>query len=123
MSSEDTARVSNAASMLVKGGTLTSDPCPKCGGVQVKFADKMTCINCGHQHNAPGAAEQVDDRNPGAAIAEASTLAYAAPILEDKISGLVSDLRDEKDISLQKQKAELLEIYLRLLEKIRSLNA
>ncbi len=121
MSSDDAARVSNAASMLVRGGTLVSDPCPKCGGVQVRFADKMTCINCGQQQSAIAAAEPEEGRNTAIAKTDAPIPTSAAQVLEDKIAGLVAGLREENDISLQKQRAELIEIYLRILEKVKSL--
>jgi len=121
MSSDDAARVSNAVSMLVRGGTLTSEPCSKCGGVQVRFADKTTCINCGEQHSVVAAAEPAEDRNTEISETDESGPASAAQVLKDKIAGLVAGLREENDISSQKQKAELIEIYLRILEKVKSL--
>jgi len=41
------AKIKNAAALLVKGGTLTGDPCEKCGGVLIRFKEKTTCISCG----------------------------------------------------------------------------
>ena len=34
---------------MLKGGTLVSEPCEKCGGVQVRLADRVSCINCGNE--------------------------------------------------------------------------
>jgi uncharacterized Zn finger protein (UPF0148 family) len=120
MSSEDSAgRIKSAASLLVKGGTLTSEACPKCGGVQVRFADKTTCINCGNESkaSAPQKAEPVK-----AAPVQGSTgLASTASLIEEKIGLLAAEIRSESDISAQKQKADLLESYLRILEKTKSL--
>ena len=38
----------NAAEFLLKGGTLLSEPCEKCSGIQVKKNDEIKCIICGN---------------------------------------------------------------------------
>ena len=120
MSSENSSgRIRSAASLLVKGGTLTSEACPKCGGVQVRFADKTTCINCGNEVKA-GATQKVEPEKAASAQGYAG-LASAASLIEEKIAALAAEIRAESDISTQKQKAELLESYLRILEKTKSL--
>jgi uncharacterized Zn finger protein (UPF0148 family) len=113
---DNSSRIKSAASLLLKGGTLVSDPCEKCGGVQVKFADKVTCINCGyearpHEESAPAAEAKTQPAN----------LESAAAVIEAKISSVTSELAGERDISVQKQKSELIEAYLRILEKMRAL--
>ena len=120
MSAEDnTTRIRSAASLLVKGGTLTNETCPKCGGVQVRFADKTTCINCGNEVEA---GTQIKTREEKITSAQASTgLASVASIIEEKIVVLAAEIRSENDISVQKQKAELLESYLQILEKTKGL--
>jgi uncharacterized Zn finger protein (UPF0148 family) len=110
------SRIKSAASLLLKGGTLVSDPCEKCGGVQVKFADKITCINCGYEAGQRKARPQVAEAKKPA------NLESAAAVIEAKISAVASELAGEKDTSVQKQKSELLEAYLRILEKMRALS-
>jgi uncharacterized Zn finger protein (UPF0148 family) len=131
MSEDSAARIRSAASLLVKGGTLTNEPCPKCGGVQVRLADKTTCINCGNEVKA-GAAAAAIAQPPKAeekaapapqAASSPNLLSSAASLIEEKIALLAAEIRSESDISLQKQKAELLESYLRILEKTKSLAA
>jgi uncharacterized Zn finger protein (UPF0148 family) len=120
MSSEDNSgRIRSAASLLVRGGTLTSEACPKCGGVQVRFADKTTCINCGNEAKA----DVVQKTGPekAASTQGSAGLASAASLIEEKIAVLAAEIRTESDISTQKQKAELLESYLRILKKTKSL--
>ena len=123
------ARIRSAASLIVKGGTLTSEQCPRCGGVQVRFGDKTTCINCGNEVKAGGGkapaqpnqaekaaqAQQQQQQQPSAGLASAALL------IEEKVAQLASEIRAESDISVQKQKAELLESYLRILEKTKSM--
>jgi uncharacterized Zn finger protein (UPF0148 family) len=50
----DSAKLKEAASLLTKGGTLISEPCDLCSGVQVKFRNKVTCINCGNEKSPSG---------------------------------------------------------------------
>jgi uncharacterized Zn finger protein (UPF0148 family) len=120
MSSEENAgRIRSAASLLVKGGTLASEACPTCGGVQVRFADKTTCINCGNEEKA-GVTQKTERQEPAQAQGS-SGLASAALLIEEKIGLLAAEIRSETDISVQKQKADVLESYLRILEKTRSL--
>lgn len=132
MSEDSAARIRSAASLLVKGGTLTNEPCPKCRGVQVRLADKTTCINCGNEIKAGAAAAAAAIAQPPKAEEKAApapqapsspNLSSAASLIEEKIALLAAEIRSESDISLQKQKAELLESYLRILEKTKSLAA
>jgi uncharacterized Zn finger protein (UPF0148 family) len=126
MSSSATAdaggvRIKSAASALLKGGTLVSEPCPKCGGVQVRLAGMTSCINCGNE-SVPQEEQQKVAVVPSAQAATTG-LGPSAAIVEGKIAELASELRDEKDTAIQRQKAELLEAYLRILEKMRALSA
>ncbi|HVX03323.1 MAG TPA: Sjogren's syndrome/scleroderma autoantigen 1 family protein [Nitrososphaera sp.] len=114
------ARIKSAASALLKGGTLVSEPCPKCGGVQVKAADRTSCINCGNETSALEQEQMINARDSTTTAPEPGFAASAA-IIEYKISELASGLRDEKDMAIQRQKAELLEAYLRIFEKMRAL--
>lgn len=111
MSSNDGGKIKSAASILLKGGTLVSEQCQKCGGVQVRFGGKTSCINCGEESKR----QAVQVQKPQATDSSAA--------IERKISELASQIGDEKDLSIQKQKADLLETYLRILEKMRSLGA
>lgn len=128
MSEDSAARIRSAASLLVKGGTLTNEPCPKCGGVQVRLADKTTCINCGNEVKAGAVAtaqppKAEEKAAPAPQAPSSPNLSSAASLIEEKIALLAAEIRSESDISLQKQKAELLESYLRILEKTKSLAA
>lgn len=126
-SSEDnvSSRIKTGASLLANGGTLTSVPCPKCSGVQVRLGEKITCINCGNEVNTAAAAAAGSQPNAEldkAAPARASSvLTSAASLIEEKIALIASEIRAENDISMQRQKAELLEKYLTILEKTKSL--
>ena len=116
------SRIKSGASLLANGGTLTSEPCHKCSGVQVRLGDKITCINCGNVINTGGSGTQPrEDRDNPPPVRRSAILTSAASLIEEKIALLASDIRVENDISMQRQKVELLERYLGILEKTKNL--
>ncbi|MFL6493293.1 MAG: Sjogren's syndrome/scleroderma autoantigen 1 family protein [Nitrososphaera sp.] len=122
-SEDDTFRIKAGASLLSKGGTLTSEPCSKCKGVQVRIGEKTTCINCGNEVNTVSPTEpQVERENTTTTTArKPAVLASVASMIEEKIVILASEIRKDDEIFVQKEKAELLERYLVILEKVKSL--
>jgi uncharacterized Zn finger protein (UPF0148 family) len=126
-SSEDNnnvvSRIKTGVSLLAKGGTLTSEPCNKCNGVQVRLGNKITCINCGNEKNteAEVGTEQKGERDKAMPVRRSPVLTSTASLIEEKIALLASDIRVENDISMQRQKVELLERYLGILEKTKNL--
>jgi uncharacterized Zn finger protein (UPF0148 family) len=116
------SRIKSGASLLANGGTLTSEPCHKCSGVQVRLGDKITCINCGNEINTGERGTQPrQDRDKALPVRRSAILTSAASLIEEKIALLASDIRVENDISMLRQKAELLERYLEILEKTKNL--
>jgi len=115
-SDSDSARLKNAASLLMKGGTLTGEPCEKCGGVVVRLGTRTSCVACGAEVVTADKGPEIKVRTKPAA-----DLQTCESIVEKKIMKLSSELEAEEDIAAQKQKAELLECYLRILEKVRSM--
>lgn len=125
-SSEDTAnRIKTGASLLANGGTLTSDPCPKCSGVQVRFGDKITCINCGNEAKTTTTTASIKPKAEQDKVVPpargSAVLASVISLIEEKIALLASEIRVENDISMQRQKADLLDRYLGILGKAKNL--
>ncbi len=123
-SAENSAKMKHAASLLVKGGTLTGEPCENCQGVLIRFGNKITCINCGKEKEilpVPSSVESKDDSTKQ--LVPALNLDVCAKAVEKKISQLALEIESEDVILIQKQKAELLETYLRILEKVRSMRS
>ncbi len=122
-SDENVSRIKTGASLLANGGTLTSEPCTRCSGVQVRLGDKTTCINCGNEVNTTASNHIRPEREQQEATParRSEVLASTASMIEEKIAHLNSDIRNEDDLSLQRQKVELLEKYLGILEKTRYL--
>ena len=111
---ENAFRIKNAAAALLKGGTLVSDQCKKCGGVQVRLGGKVTCVNCGNELQPGDVAKEEKPQ-------QVASMDSAIAAIEAKISSIALELQNEQDIAMQKQKSELLESYLRILEKMKNL--
>ena len=121
-SSEDNvSRIKTGASLLASGGTLTSEPCQKCGGVQVRLGEKITCINCGNEVSTARTQPKVERDEAAAAVRGSALLTSVVSLIEEKVALIASEIRVENDISMQRQKVELLERYLGILEKTKSL--
>jgi uncharacterized Zn finger protein (UPF0148 family) len=119
-SENNVSRIKTGASLLASGGTLTSEPCQKCSGVQVRLGEKITCINCGNEVNTASTQPKSEGYKEVPARRSAALIS-AASLIEEKIVLLASEIRVENDISMQRQKAELVERYLGILERTKSL--
>ena len=124
-SKDKVSMIKTGASILTKGGTLSSEPCPKCSGVQVRLGDKTTCINCGKQETVASvqSGAESDKVSSSSSARRSAILTSLASIIEEKIAIMASEIRAEDDISQQMQKVELLERYLVILEKTKDLTA
>jgi uncharacterized Zn finger protein (UPF0148 family) len=78
----DSGRLKEAASLLTKGGTLINEPCNSCSSVQVRFRDRVICVNCGNEKGVDKESYSVQqnqrkNRRPGIQerndVAESST--------------------------------------------------
>jgi UPF0148 protein len=119
-SDDNVSRIKTGASLLAKGGTLVSEPCRKCSGVQVRLGDKTECINCGNELNTASTPSTIE-RDKASPDRRSAVLTSVAAMIEEKIALLASEIRVEDDIPMQKQKADLLERYLGILERTKSL--
>jgi uncharacterized Zn finger protein (UPF0148 family) len=122
---DKSADIKNAAALLLKGGSLISEPCSKCGGVQVKFKENISCVNCGNRQNIPemnhhttSGEEYIPLDKDGTSQLHLEPVEF---IIREKILILSSEIKDEKDLTIQKQKADLIDVYVRIIERIRVL--
>jgi uncharacterized Zn finger protein (UPF0148 family) len=102
--------LSLAAEMLRKGGTLLSEACEVCNGVQVKFEDHIICVNCNKKIRADEHKEeekQIERSMPD-----------LHSVITQKINELIPILINEREITRQLDIAKLLNSYLEILRKI-----
>jgi len=129
---QTSGRIKDAASLLIKGATLLNEQCVKCQGVQVRFKDKTICINCGHEEESTQLKSStrlsrqnrvpvvVEKRKEVSKTRRLMSMQEMYSSIEMKLAILVDQNSRENDISIQKQVAELIEMYLGILERIRS---
>ena len=120
---KEPSAIKNAAELLTRGASLINEGCPKCRGVQVKFKEIITCINCGNQQKVFNNVSSIDSKQHS--IVEDSK-GLPLELIENRITYKIIKLiniidDDNEDISDQKKKADLLELYLRIIEKTRQL--
>lgn len=107
----------NAAEFLLKGGTLLSEPCEKCSGIQVKKNDEIKCIICGNTispaDNKTKEIEKIVEFDYGNKMVE-----KIGKRLQELITGIGSD----KNLAEEEQRLRVIDTYIIILEKIKLLN-
>jgi uncharacterized Zn finger protein (UPF0148 family) len=139
------SNIKSAADLLLKGGTLLSDSCAKCKGVQVRYKDETICVSCGRKikettKNDVTQQQQIEDEQQQQQQQHSITDSnlskkkeYKVPtvfdysisntmntkIITDKINFLITTLENENDILIQYTKLDLISKYLEVLDKLK----
>jgi uncharacterized Zn finger protein (UPF0148 family) len=141
-----TSNIKSAADLLLKGGTLLSDSCSKCKGVQVRYKDETICVSCGrkikettnkdvtqqqqqieHEQQQQQQQHSILDSNlskkkefkvPTVFDSSITSTMYTK-IITDKINFLITTLENENDILIQNTKLDLISKYLEVLDKLK----
>jgi uncharacterized Zn finger protein (UPF0148 family) len=143
---KSTSNIKSAADLLIKGGTLLSDSCTKCNGVQVRYKDETICVSCGRkikdttksdvmqqqqqqqiendqqeqQHSIPSTNLSKKKELKGPTVFDSSiTSIIYTKIINDKINLLITTLEKENDILIQNTKLDLISKYLEVLDKLK----
>lgn len=148
---KSTSNIKSAADLLIKGGTLLSDSCTKCNGVQVRYKDETICVSCGRkikdttksdvmkeqqqqqqqiendqqeqQHSIPSTNLSKKKELKGPTVFDSSiTSIIYTKIINDKINFLITTLEKENDILIQNTKLDLISKYLEVLDKLKLRN-
>ncbi len=107
-------RINTAVELLRKGGTLVSESCSACGGVQVKFSGKIVCVNCGKE-------EMIKVTETKKEVKTKVTTEVATDlknIILLKISELLPALKSATELDKQEDIVKLIKDYLEVLENI-----
>jgi uncharacterized Zn finger protein (UPF0148 family) len=124
MRSYEPSAIKNAAELLTRGASLINESCPKCRGVQVKFKEVITCINCGHEQKRSKDVSSIHSKQRSMLESKGDSKSSPLEFIEDKITDKIVKLinmLDDDDLSEEKKRADLLELYLRIIEKTRQL--
>lgn len=96
-----------AAELISKGATMLSEPCPQCGGIQLRYHGKVFCAT----HDDLSSVARL-----GAASVEAVVAAMREVILA-KLGEAAAALDGEGDLQKQDQLVSLMTKYFDLLQK------
>jgi uncharacterized Zn finger protein (UPF0148 family) len=148
-----TSNIKSAADLLLKGGTLLSDSCSKCKGVQVRYKDETICVSCGRkikettnknvtqdQQQQQQQQQQIEDEQEQHSIPNSNlskkkefkvptvfdssiTNTMNTKIITDKINFLITTLENENDILIQNTKLDLISKYLEVLDKFKIISS
>ncbi|MGA7008117.1 MAG: Sjogren's syndrome/scleroderma autoantigen 1 family protein [Nitrososphaeraceae archaeon] len=126
--------IRSAADLLTRGGTLIREPCESCNGVQIQFGNKLTCINCGNTREIEKKNDTISrstsdyDKEKYRPTHDASIKLTSdtyenefhdrlCTSVKERILDLIPDSKIDVSISEELTKAQLIEIYLRILER------
>jgi uncharacterized Zn finger protein (UPF0148 family) len=142
---KSTSNIKSAADLLLKGGTLLSDSCAKCKGVQVRYKEETICVSCGRkiketttnqdvikqqqqQQIENEQQEQQQNSFPDSNLSKKkefkgpTVFDYSisnTKLINDKINFLLTTLENENDILIQYTKLDLISKYLEVLDKLK----
>ena len=143
---KSSSNIKSAADLLLKGGTLLSDSCAKCKGVQVRYKDETICVSCGRkikettnkdatqqqqqqqiedeqeqqqQHSIPESNLSKKEFKGPTVFDSSITNTMYTKIITDKINFLITTLENENDILIQNTKLDLISKYLEVLDKLK----
>ena len=134
--------IKGAADLLLKGGTLLSTSCAKCGGVQVRYKDENVCVSCGRKiKEANNGTQQIEEEqlqhqnqhsiknsnlsnvsNMPTVFDSSISKTTNIKIIIEKINFLISTLENENDILIQNTKLDLISKYLEVIDKLKIIN-
>lgn len=109
-----------AAESLLKGGTLLSEPCEKCNGIQVKKNNEVTCIICGNTttQKEPKSTDDIDKTVDKRILPDFSI----SEKIRERLVELIISIGSDKNLDEEEQRLRVIDIYINILEKIKVLN-
>jgi uncharacterized Zn finger protein (UPF0148 family) len=123
---EGKPNMKDAASFLLRGGSLLSSPCATCNGVQIKYKNEIFCINCGKQEPAgkinSKSASDHQENNVGNQFRDLESIHVCdfEEEIEERIAEQFKILKIASDnLDHEKQRVELIGMYLDLLDRLR----
>ncbi|HEY7695832.1 MAG TPA: Sjogren's syndrome/scleroderma autoantigen 1 family protein [Nitrososphaeraceae archaeon] len=109
-------KLKNAAEFLLRGGTLLSEPCNKCNGIQVRKDNEIQCIICGNT-TLPEDNTSMEVEN----IVENNNIDELREKIRNRLNDLTNSIGSDKNLIEEEQRLRVIDYYLRILEKIKLL--
>jgi UPF0148 protein len=132
-------KITNSADLIRRGATLMREPCPRCGGVQIRFKDRVYCMNEDDIDSilaspVHGQVQQKAKSDPivqpvtdqpilPASVQPKSENAQLKATLEEKLAVISKQLETSQDFEQQAKLLDLISRYLETLEKLKRASA
>ncbi len=107
----------DAAESLLKGGTLLSEPCEKCSGIQVRKNNETKCIICGNKTSTETQEPEKD--------LSSEQLNYRDSInvkIGNRLAELIGKIGTDTNLIEEEQRLRVIEYYIKILEKSNFVN-
>ena len=101
-------RMKLAAELVSKGATMLAEPCPKDGGIQVRYRGKVYCTS----H------DDLSSIATSAAVSYDTVVAQMREVLLARLTEATAALGVERDLDRQEELVSLAAKYFELLEKL-----
>jgi UPF0148 protein len=130
-------KMTSTADLIRRGATLLNEPCPRCGGVQIRFKNKVYCINEDDIDSILSAPLQQAQAQPkplaepivqpvSSSVANIPSIVSAhdeniqlKKTLEEKLGVISKQLETSQDFDQQAKLLDLISRYLETLEKLK----
>jgi uncharacterized Zn finger protein (UPF0148 family) len=106
-------KLKNAAEFLLRGGTLLSEPCNKCSGIQVRKDNEIQCIICGNTTLRESITTSETDT-----IVDPNDIDQLREKIRKRLYDLINTTGSDKNLIEEEQRLRVIEYYLKILEKI-----
>ncbi|MGB7707263.1 MAG: autoantigen p27 domain-containing protein [Nitrososphaeraceae archaeon] len=103
----------DAAESLLKGGTLLSEPCEKCSGIQVKKNNETKCIICGNKTST-------EPQEPEKNLSRSDQVNYKDSInvkIGNRMAELIGKIGTDTNLIEEEQILRVIDYYIKILEK------
>ncbi len=125
-------RIISSADLLRRGATLLQEACPRCGGLQIRYQNRIYCLNEDDlsslllSSSPPGGAappQRQQQQLPEPHGQVASPEGGLRKILEEKLAEVSKQLASSQDPDEQAKLLELISKYVDTLDKLKRANA
>jgi uncharacterized Zn finger protein (UPF0148 family) len=108
----------DAAEFLLKGGTLLSEPCEKCSGIQVRKNNETKCIICGNKTRS-------ETQEPEKDLSSSEQQNYKDSInvkIGNRLAELIDKIGKDTNLIEEEQILRVIDYYIKILEKSNFIN-
>ena len=108
MEIKEKEKMKRTSDILLKGGKLLSEACPKCGGLLLQYQGRTGCVNC----------DNINEIGKNVIVSTMDMTLRIQSLVSKKIEEIAQNLEKEEDIEKQTHLAELLLKYIEILRKV-----